>query len=404
MAQTLTRPVVALYHHLPPGGADRAMYELVRRTAVDFRYILYRIEPGRRDPFHGADRCPIEDVVDDVRNYPSHSGGGSQLGRWGVTVPSIIAAERRIARHLRADYSLDALIVHHQRFLQAPTLLRSSTLPTAYFMQEPRRRSFEYDLRHAARGAGRLLATATAPLEAVARRADISNTRAADVLFCNSEHSREYIWHSYGRDATVIPLGVDETHFVLDDHATRDHEVLAVGSLDPTKGHDLAIDAIARIDTSRRPRLRIVHNRDDPSTRDQLQHQARTNGVDLLLESGVSENELVARYQHARVVVLTGRVEPLGLTALEALACGTPVVAIREGGYRETIEDGVTGLLTNRTPVALAEALHRVLDGSFAPDPALLRSTVLKRYHWDIGTCVYRHAVRDLIAAARPGT
>ncbi len=393
------RPTIALYHHLPPGGADRAMYELVRRTALDFRYVLYTVELGARDPFHGVARAPLADVVDEVRTVTARAGGASQLARWAITVPSVLAAERQIAAEIEQRPEIAAVVVHHQRFTHAPTIARHVSRPTAYFVQEPRRRSFEFALRTPSTARGRAAGLLTSPVETFARRLDIAGTRAADLLFCNSHHSAEYIWRAYGRDATVVPLGVDEHTFTPADGTDRENEILAVGSLDPTKHHELAVDAIGELDVARRPRLRIVHNRADHCTADALRQRARRLGVELVLERDLTDAELVERYRRARALVLTGRVEPLGLTALEALACGTPVVAVCEGGYRETIEDGRTGILTARSAPALAAGLDEILDGRFAIDSRELRRRTLERFHWDVGTAIYRDALRDLVAS-----
>jgi glycosyltransferase involved in cell wall biosynthesis len=72
----------------------------------------------------------------------------------------------------------------------------------------------------------------------------------------------------------------------------------------------------------------------------------------------------------AAVMIYASRLEPFGIAPLEANACGTPVVAIAEGGIRETIIDGMNGLLVSeRRPELIGQALTRVLD-----DPALART------------------------------
>jgi len=90
--------------------------------------------------------------------------------------------------------------------------------------------------------------------------------------------------------------------------------------------------------------------------------------VGAILEGGLSDLELIERYRRAALCLLTSRLEPLGLTAMEAAACGTPVVAVCEGGYRETVVDGTTGLLADRDPEALGAAtvggiLEHSMDG-----------------------------------------
>jgi glycogen synthase len=74
-------------------------------------------------------------------------------------------------------------------------------------------------------------------------------------------------------------------------------------------------------------------------------------------------DEVVQLYSHAAVFVCPSIYEPFGLINLEAMACGTPVVATRVGGIPEVVVDGETGLLVEPgDPAALAAALRRVLD------------------------------------------
>jgi len=92
----------------------------------------------------------------------------------------------------------------------------------------------------------------------------------------------------------------------------------------------------------------------------------------------------------AAAVVYAPYLEPFGFVPLEAMSCGTAVVAVAEGGVRESVTDGVTGLLTPRSPAAFARALERVLG-----DPALAgrlgsagRAAVLEKWTWEASTAL----------------
>jgi glycosyltransferase involved in cell wall biosynthesis len=77
----------------------------------------------------------------------------------------------------------------------------------------------------------------------------------------------------------------------------------------------------------------------------------------------VPEAELIDFLNRASLLLYAPRLEPFGFAPLEANACETPVVALAEGGIRETIQDGVNGFLVqDPEPEALGEAMLRILE------------------------------------------
>jgi len=378
------------------------MAELVGRSSEEIEHVAFTIDPGTRDRHHGQPD-PLRGLGLEHHIEHVHGGPGNRLGEWAVTVPRILRAERRIATSID-DGNFDVVVVHHQRHTQAPGLLRHLRTPSTYFVQEPRRQSFEHDLRPRILGNPAKRVIGSVPVRALdswARHFDIESTRAATTLMCNSEHSREYIWRAYARDATVIPLGVDLDRFTPSPDPQADgnppltphREILMVAAIERPKGIDLAIRAVASMAGPDRPTLRVVHNRADAAHCREIRELADDLGVSLVLEPGVSETELVDRYRQAAVCLLTSRLEPLGLTALEAAACGTPVVAIREGGYRETVIDGVTGLLTDRDPGSIAMALSRIVESTAGIEPSIIRSRVEELRPWSKAVARYIEVV-----------
>jgi glycosyltransferase involved in cell wall biosynthesis len=76
----------------------------------------------------------------------------------------------------------------------------------------------------------------------------------------------------------------------------------------------------------------------------------------------IDDNALIDLFNRASVMVYAPRLEPFGYSPLEANACGLPVVAVAEGGVRETIIDGVNGLLVEYDPRAMALVIARLLQ------------------------------------------
>jgi glycosyltransferase involved in cell wall biosynthesis len=94
---------------------------------------------------------------------------------------------------------------------------------------------------------------------------------------------------------------------------------------------------------------------------EEVRLRKRANGRPVEFLGWRTSEEIRELYQTSSMVVLPG-VEDFGIVPVEAQACGTPVVALDEGGARETIVSGVTGALTAPGPHALADAMRRVMD------------------------------------------
>ncbi len=183
---------------------------------------------------------------------------------------------------------------------------------------------------------------------------------SAGSLLTNSRFTAGRIERAYGRRASPVPLGVTEVFRAAPPGQERTH-LLSVGSLIPSKGHDLAIRAAAASSGSW-PLVVVA-----PSTRGQeserLAGLARECGVDLEIRVGISDTDLRDLYRAAVATLYLAREEPLGLVSMEAQACGSPVVVSDDGGLPETMIDGETGWIVSREdPHAAARALDALRD------------------------------------------
>lgn len=383
---------VAIYHNLPPGGALRVLAEFVRRTRGEHEYDLYTVDLGRNDGFaYTRDRAEQHDLTPFVARsfrYPVLGPAGSRVvtGRlWMATAPLWLwRAGRRIAADIDAR-GYDVALVHPCQVTHTPSLLRRLSVPSLHYMQEPRRRSFEVGFQGPPPGTSLVHRTVRLAQERVLRRSDRAAALAADRIACNSCYSAESIQRSYGRDPVVCHPGVDTDVFDIGpgvEFAGRP-SVLSVGALEAVKGHDQVVRAVALVPEDDRPALDLVYERCDESYRTEVERLAASTGVELRLHRGISDSELARLYRSAAVTVLAARLEPFGLVALESMACGTPVVAVREAGYRETVEHGRGGYLVERSPAALAGGIARVLRGDLGRSPAAVRAGVVQRWGWD---------------------
>jgi glycosyltransferase involved in cell wall biosynthesis len=192
------------------------------------------------------------------------------------------------------------------------------------------------------------------------RRDDRAAIDAATLVATNSPYSAAGILAAYGRHAQVVPPGIAEVFAPSSEWIPPQH-ILSVGTLIPSKGHDVAAQAIGRagIDLP----LVIVTPRANAVEEQRLRQLAAEVGVRLHIRVAVSDHELAQLYRSAFVTMYLARAEPLGLVSLESQACGTPVIVADEGGLGGTVLDSVTGYRVRRDAEAASHRLAQLNSG-----------------------------------------
>jgi glycosyltransferase involved in cell wall biosynthesis len=268
----------------------------------------------------------------------------------------------------------DVHLIATCQFLGASPIARYLEGPTVLYLQEPHRWLYESNpelpwlAAPAPTGIRRRLAqparvvTQAVRIHRCSQRArfEVESARAFDLVLVNSLFSRETIRRVYGLDASVCYLGVDTERFRATG-AARARMVLGVGHLSTHKNARLLVEAVGRIGHAR-PRVEWVAAGTDPLYVAEVRAHAKRHGVDFVTHEAATDELLVSLLNRARALVYLPRLEPFGLVPLEANACGLPVVAIAEGGVRETISHDVNGLLVGPDPGEVARAIERVLD------------------------------------------
>ncbi len=237
----------------------------------------------------------------------------------------------------------------------------------------------------------------------------------ADLMLASTGDERAQLASLYDAELErieVVPPGVDHNVFGPGDRDTARQRLgipaprmlLFVGRIQELKGVDLAIRALAALDD---PKVALVIV-GGPSGRDGKAEHARVRALadDLGVSAQIHwvsprrHERLADYYRAADVCIVPSRSESFGLVALEAAACGTPVVAAAVGGLRSLIDHERTGfLIEGRDPADFAAPVERLLaDEVLASEMGVSASAQSKRYSWSMTAGRLRRLYGDLVA------
>lgn len=352
---------IAIFENLPFGGALKVVSEeakyLSKNNDVDY-YTLSNQEKNKMNLKY----------VNNIFRYPfslkqySHSYSDRIMKDYKSFL-TLKILHKDIARYIN-NQNYNVVLVHPDMYTESPYLLRYLKIPSVYYSHELLRIAYE-DILQIDKNLFMLKRMYEKAVRMIRRKIDKINAKSASSIITNSIFIASKIKISYDTDATVCYPGVN-TQLYYKSAAKEISHILYIGGKNKLKGYDFASDSISKVDNKYNVKLNVL---------------GYGSGDRMI----TNERILSKRYSKSLLLLCPAHDEPFGLVALESMACETPVLAVNEGGYKETIIDGVTGYLLPRDPKVFAEKIEYLYDH---PDIARKmgkagREHVKKNFTWE---------------------
>jgi glycosyltransferase involved in cell wall biosynthesis len=365
---------VALYHPWVylTSGVERTFVELLERSRHDWTIYTHHFSPGS--------------------TYPELSDARVEVLSPGVTVrrsllPLMQAARTIAAARLPADAG-EALLVSSEGL--GDFILNRATVPAVCFCHTPLKILHDPQTRAALRESSPMKYAVMRGVAPAFTITDRRMWRRYQHVFANSLETQRRIAAARladPADVEVLPPGVDAGRFAADAGVERRGDLfLVAGRIMWQKNVELAIDALAQVRRDGTDVRLVVAGAVDEKSKPYLRTlQERSGGLPVSFEADPSDARMTELYLSATALLFTPRNEDWGIVPLEAMAAGTPVISVDNGGPRETVVEEVTGWLLPADPARFAERMRAVAQTDSRELEAMRRNARehAAKFGWD---------------------
>lgn len=366
---------IAVFHNLPPGGAKRVLFEEVRALSKGHELHLFEFR------LNYGDFLDPKPLVNKTYRFKFDIGSDlpfffARLEKDYKNFVELASIHKKIAQKINSG-GYDVALVHSDVYTETPCILRYLEVPNIYYSHELLRIAYLKELKFDEEVifAKKLYENLTRKVRKIIDR---NNAKSADKILTNSKYMQGKIRKVYEKKSIVCYPGVDTS--IFRPLGSRAKKLLFIGNKEKIEGYFLVKKALKRIDLKFRPSLRVLDF---------------IGGQPKILDN----KKLAKEYSNCLATICVDYDEAFGLKAIESMACGTPVLAVNEGGYKENVVDGKTGYLLKRDPKAFAEKIvylikHPKIAEKLGKEG---RKHVSEKFSWDKHAKCLEEELRKII-------
>ncbi|HUD10011.1 MAG TPA: glycosyltransferase family 4 protein [Patescibacteria group bacterium] len=348
---------IAVFHELHKGGARRGTNEFAhqlkkRGHTVDL-FTVDNIIAEEKEFYNKINVYKFKPVI-----WKGHDWR-KKLYKDTVELFKLFLLDRRIAKDIN-QRKYDLVYVAASQYIESPFILQFLKQPTFFYCNDPYYRIiYELELFH--KDNLNFLKLRYEFLNRFIRKyLDRWNIGKAKYIIAISEFSNQLFYNAYKRKGDVVCYGA-YTSFFVPSKKEKNIDILFIGSADELDGYPLFKEIIKK-----------------------MKYKVKSKVV-LFEKEWLNDKELLDVYQRSKILIALAHKEPFGMVPLEAMSCGAIVVAVNEGGHKETIKNHETGFLIERDAVKFAKKIDWLLEN---PDIVRkmsrnARREMIKNWDWD---------------------
>lgn len=357
---------IAIYHNLPGGGSVRVLQETIKHLSKKYEVNTFSITEKSESNWKKT-LLKHKEIEIKVTPWP----GFLLRNLWMLLVlPNIHSKLAKIID--KKKYKI--LLVHPDSFTKAPYILRYTKTQSIYFLNEPPREFYEPSYFHTNNLKQRIANILRFYLKIVDRNSVLS----ADKIVVNSYYTQKLVEKIYQRKSKILYPGVDVNKF-KPQKGVHKQGILSIGGLSKIKGHDFVVNAVRKI-LDEKHTLTILGD----GSQEDIERITKISKEKIkfvkIISKHVNDTQLIKIYSKNSILCIGAFKEPFGLTSIESQSCGTPVVAIDEGGIGETIVNNKSGILVDRNIDQFTIAVKKVINSDKFKINA--RKNAIKNWPW----------------------